>query len=763
MMGENARNSHDKAATQAHLEAYLESYPGLRGRVCRILLLHLHTMGLARIEEIYRRAAHAEEWQVPTDPNVPEAQLWAADEKEVINQIVINLAAEHLSPAEVDNIVWAAHQRDEAKSVESLARMPDVPLDLIAHKVSQYASIASTRSSGGRPPSPEGTMVALLRRFVTESVDYITVAKRYLDIHDISWVLERTVSTERGGGWVGGKAAGMLLAWAILRAKGFHEVALPNTVFVLTDAYTAFKEHNGLTELADHKYQPVRAVRENYRAIKAVFRNAEFPPRIANRLRAELARWGEVPLIVRSSSLLEDSFGAAFAGIYQSLFLANQGTPEARLRRLLAAIAEVYSGVFSPDATSYRRRHDLIDHDERMAVMIQPVVGTRYGPYFCPPVAGVAFSRNDYRWNARIKREDGLARVVLGLGTHAVDRVGDFARMVALQVPSMRPEVTAHEIIAASQKRVDVLDMEGGGFRGISKEDALEAMREDGISEYVSVIEQGGHLATPVGTRVTAPANRLCLTFQRMLAGDFPDGMRRILETLEEAYRVPVDFEFAVNGGKLHVLQCRPLGNLDEGARHPVPDDVSVVDQVFSTSRWVSNGLVENIDYVVLIDPRDYAGIESVNRRLEVGRAVGRVNDALASHTFMLMGPGRWGTQDLRLGIRVAFADIGNARVLVEIAREREGYVPEPSFGTHFFQELIEADIRYLPLYPDDPGAVFNEDWLRGGPNALAEIAPECAELADVVRVIDVKQMAPGRTLQLVMDGERQEALCYVR
>jgi len=763
MMGENARTSHDKAVTRAHLEAYLESYPGLRGRVCRVLLLHLHTMGLSRIEEIYRRAEHAEEWRVPTDPNVPEAQLWAADEKEVINQIVIDLAAEHLTPAVVDNIVWAAHQRDEAKSVESLARMSDVPLDLIAHKVSQYASIASTRSPGERPVTPEGTMVALIRRFVSESVDYISVAKRYLDIHDISWMLERTVSTERGSGWVGGKAAGMLLAWAILRGKGFQEVALPNTVFVLTDAYTAFKEHNGLTELADLKYQPLPAVRESYRAIKAVFRNAEFPPRIANRLRAELARWGEVPLIVRSSSLLEDSFGAAFAGIYQSLFLLNQGTPEVRLRRLLAAIAEVYSGVFSPNAVSYRRRLDLIDHDERMGIMIQPVVGTRYGRYFLPPVAGVAFSRNEWRWNARIQREDGLARIVLGLGTHAVDRVGDFARMVPLKAPSMRPEASPPEIVAASQKRVDVLDMEGGGFRGIPKDDALEAMRNDGIADYVSVVEQGGHLSRPVGTRVTAPGGQLCLTFDRLLAGPFPDRMHRLLGTLEEAYRVPVDLEFAFNQGKLHILQCRPLGGLDQGARQVVPDDVSDVDKVFGSDRYVSNGIVEGIDYVVLIDPRDYGRIESVNRRLEVGRVVGRVNEALADKTFVLMGPGRWGSQDLRLGVRVAFADICHARVLVEIAREHEGYVPEPSFGTHFFQELVEATIHYLPVYPDQDGAVFNEAWLNESPNALAELVPECADMADVVRVIDVARVAPGRTLRLVMDGEEQQALCFVR
>lgn len=761
-MDGSSRSTHEKATTRAHLEAYLESYPGLRGRVCRILLLHLHTMGLARIEEIYRRAERAEEWHVPSDPNVPSAQLWAADEKEIINQIVIGLAAEHLSPDEVDNIVWAAHQRDEAKSVEALARMPDVPLDLIAHKVSQYASIAGTRTKGQKSTTPEGTLVALIRRFITEGVGYISVAKRYLDIHDISWMLERTVSTELGSGWAGGKAAGMLLAWAILRAKGFTDVALPSTVFVLTDAYMAFKEHNGLTELADHKYQPPPEVRENYRAIRAVFHNAESPPRIANRLRAELARWGEVPLIVRSSSLLEDSFGASFAGIYQSLFLPNRGSPEKRLRSLLGAIAEIYAGVFSPDAVSYRRRHDLIDHDERMGVMIQPVVGSRFGSYFYPHTSGVAFSRNDYRWNSRIRREDGLVRLVLGLGTHAVDRVGDFARMVPLRSPTVRPEVTSEEIIAASQRRVDVVDMETEGFHSVSKDEALDAMRADGIADYVSVIEPGGHLSQPVGTRVTAPARRLCLTFDRLLAGDFPDHMSRVLQTLEEAYRVPVDFEFAVHRGKLHVLQCRPLGSRDEGARHPVPDNIPLVDKVFSGSQWVNNGLFQKIDYVVLIDPRDYATLESLDQRLDVAHAVGRLNEALAGTTYMLMGPGRWGTQDVRLGIRIAFGDICNARILVEIARAHQGYVPEPSFGTHFFNELVEAAIHYLPIYPDDPGTVFNDAFLLGSPNVLADLVPECAGLTDVIHIIDVAAAYPGRKLALVMDGEVQEALCYL-
>jgi len=753
------RSTHDQTETRRHLEGYLEAYPGLRGRVCRILLLHLHTHGHVRIEDVYRRAQRAEGWNVPTDPNRPSARLWAADEKEVINGIVIELAAEYLSPKEVDNIVWAAHRRDEAQSLQTLARMPDVPLELVVEKVSQYASLPSV---GTDADTPEGTKVALLRRFVSNRVDYISVGKRYLRIRDLSWILDRVVCTAEGNGLVGGKAAGMVLAGAILRAGGCP-VELPETVFVLTDAYDEFKQINGLSHLEDHKYKGIEEVRADYRAIGEVFRNAEFPPRVSDLLRLELDRRGELPLIVRSSSLLEDSFGATFSGIYRSIFLANQGPLEERLRELQGGIAEIYSSVFSPDAVSYRRRHDLLDYDERMGIMIQPVVGSRYGDFFLPTVAGVAFSRNDYRWNARIAREDGLARLVLGLGTHAVDRVGDYARMVPLKTPTMRPEGTPEEIIQASQKQADVVDLNGAGFANVPVGTVLEAMRGKGIADYVSIIGEDGGLSTPVGTRVTQSADALCVTFDRLLTrGDFPKRLRRILKTLEKAYKTPVDVEFAVNNDELHVVQCRPLGGELSQVRTPVPSGIPGSDKVFSAMRYINNGLLEGIEYIVLIDPRDYGALDTINERLDVARAVGQLNDALADHVFVLMGPGRWGSQDIRLGVRVTYADICNARALVEIARTAEGYTQEPSFGTHFFQDLIEDGILYLPLYPNDDAVIFNEEFLLNGANALTRLCPTYAHLADVVHVIDVEESRPGRRVSLAMDGELQEALCYL-
>jgi len=153
-------------------------------------------------------------------------------------------------------------------------------------------------------------------------------------------------------------------------------------------------------------------------------------------LREILARVGHKPLIVRSSSLLEDNFGTSFAGKYDSFFCPNQGSPEENLEALLRAIARVYASTFCPDALSYRRQMGLLDYDERMAILLQEVQGERHGDHYFPTLAGVGFSHNPFRWTTKIRQEDGFLRLVFGLGTRAVDRLAnDYARMVALSHP----------------------------------------------------------------------------------------------------------------------------------------------------------------------------------------------------------------------------------------------------------------------------------------------------------------------------------------
>jgi pyruvate,water dikinase len=166
---------------------------------------------------------------------------------------------------------------------------------------------------------------------------------------------------------------------------------------------------------------------------------------------------------------------------------------------------------------------------------------------------------------------------------------------------------------------------------------------------------------------------------------------------------------------------------------------------------------------VVFVDPDGYAGIEDRARLWEVGRAVGSLNKLLPRRQFVLMGPGRWGSRgDVRLGVSVTYADVSNTAMLIEIARKQGNYVPDLSFGTHFFQDLVESSIRYLPLYPDDPGVAFNLEFLRGAPSVLGELAPQFADLAETVRVIDVLRVTGGQVLRVSMNADLDEAVGFL-
>ncbi|MCX6835428.1 MAG: pyruvate, phosphate dikinase, partial [candidate division Zixibacteria bacterium] len=183
---------------------------------------------------------------------------------------------------------------------------------------------------------------------------------------------------------------------------------------------------------------------------------------------------------------------------------------------------------------------------------------------------------------------------------------------------------------------------------------------------------------------------------------------------------------------------------------------------LFNARRFVCNGHIRGLLYVVYVDPQGYGELTEREEMLEVGRVVSKLNELLPRRRFILMGPGRWGSRgDIRLGVSVDYAGINNSAMLIEIARKKGSYVPELSFGTHFFQDLVEADIHYLPLYPDDTGIVFNESFLLNSPNRLAELLPDYARLSDIVRVIEIPQAAEGMTLSVAMNSEVGEALAY--
>ncbi len=427
------------------------------------------------------------------------------------------------------------------------------------------------------------------------------------------------------------------------------------------------------------------------------------------------------------------------------------------------AIAEVYASVFGPDPVEYRSEHGLLDYHEEMGIMIQEVVGKKVGNYFFPAFAGVAFSQNEFRWSSRIKREDGLIRMVLGLGTRAVDRLSDdYPMLIAPGQPGLRVNVTLNEIIRYSPNNIDVINLDTCTFETIEIKTLLKKYGSDypNITKLISILEDD-HLRKPRALGTNFQQDNFVVTFEGLLANTpFIKKVIAILSELEERYGHPVDIEFAHDGDNFYLLQCRTQSYSEDIKPAEIPANISEEKIVFTANRFISNGTVTDISHIVYVDPQKYSEISNHDDLLSVGHAIGKINVSLPRRKFILMGPGRWGSRgDIKLGVSITYSDINNTSMLIEIARKQKDYVPDLSFGTHFFQDLVEANIRYLPLYPDDEGIIFNEEFLTTSKNMLPDILPEFEYLSDVIKVIDIPAAADGENLQVLMNAITDEAV----
>ena len=561
----------------------------------------------------------------------------------------------------------------------------------------------------------------------------------------------------------------MLLAWKILQATApaiSQQVTLPDSYFIGANVFYDFLSLNGLEY--NQKYKSQEQIRVEYPQIRAAYERARFPEEIAERLRDILRRVSKTPLIVRSSSLLEDNFGTSFAGKYESYFCPNQGTLKENLRELTLAIRRIYASVYSPDALFYRRRMGMLDYDERMAILLQEVQGQTYGRYFFPAMAGVAFSYSPIVWSPRLRREDGFVRLVLGLGTRAVERVGeDYPRLITLSHPMLRPEVSPAEVRRYSQHLIDLIDLENNALVSLPVDQVLK--RDYPALFWVASMDQGDAVLPLFFITPQASYDHLVLTFDNLLQrSGFVPLMKGVLSALAREYRAPVDMEFAVtltpDSGRprltLHLLQCRPQSSMRGEAARPIPVDLQVGDKVFLASRMVPQGQVSQVEYIIYVDWVAYNQITDPVRRTEVARVVGRLNKVLEGHDFILVGPGRWGSSNIQLGVPVTYADIYNARALVEVAMAQAGVTPDPSYGTHFFQDLMEAHIYPLAVYPDEGGDFLNQEFLRQTANCLEVLLPKDASYCDCVKVIHVPSEREGYYLEIAMDG--RQALAYL-
>jgi hypothetical protein len=645
------------------------------------------------------------------------------------------------------------------------------PLEMVLRQAEKYEALPEKERAAVDHHLQE-LRVVLLKSLVSDQLAFIHIARRWFTAADFNMILERRIGT----GKIGGKSAGLLLAYKILQNTApeiFEKISLPNSYFIGADVFYDFQAVNQL-EYLSQKYKTAEQIRNEYPKIQERYSRARFPEEVAQQLREILREVGNTPLIVRSSSLLEDNFGMSFAGKYLSLFCANQGTLKENLRDLTRAIRQVYASVFGPDALMYRRRVGLLDYDERMAILLQEVQGGRHRQYYFPDLAGVAYSYSPIVWHPRLKREEGFMRLVMGLGTRAVDRIaGDYPRMVNLSHPQLRPDVTPQAIRYYSQHSVDALDLAQNTQTTVPVELVLG-------SDYYPLrwlvsVDDGETIHPPHTISRSIDPKQLILTFDSLLQrGEFVPLMKTVLTRLAGQYEQPVDIEFAVsitagsdqrsgvpgaiNKPKLvfHLLQCRPQNqwNTDPREIQPIPTDLAAQDKILLCTRMVPQGRVSQIEYIVYVDSKAYYQLDTPDDYSEVARCIGKLNGALEGRTFILVGPGRWGSSDPMQGVPVTYADIFNSRALVEVASHQSGFSSEPSYGTHFFQDLVESQIYPLAINPEDPGDHLNTDFIRRAENQIQKFIPEPTKACRCIKVIHVPTERPGHTLELIMDGQ---------
>ena len=739
--------------------------PGLYQRIARKMLNRLSVLGM---EEAQRLLASFDRLEAASpDENQPQRRI-APQQTDA--EATFALAASQLSEQEVLSSIHVWIKEDRVSFLVQALESSYTSLVEIANVLERYQH-TGVESHELTLATQMGLKVALIRRLLTDHSGFINTCRKYVEIEDFLDLIHHTVILPKSHGRLGGKSSGLFLATQIIkRSREFADVLdnvrTPKTWYLPSDGIVQFMSFNNLDDVYNWRYRDLDQIRQEYPHLLAVFKSSRFPTEIVNGLSAALDDLGDRPLIVRSSSLLEDRVGSAFSGKYKSLFLANQGEKQARLAALLDAVAEVYASVFGPDPIQYRAERGLLEHHEEMGIMIQEVVGTRVGRYYLPAFAGVGFSNNEFRWSPRIKREDGLLRMVPGLGTRAVDRLADdYPVLVAPGQPGLRVNVSPDEIVRYSPRKVDVINLATGSFETIEARRLLEEAGPEipRLELLVSVVDHD-RVRRPSSLDLLQNPRSLVFTFDGLTTSSpFMARMKSLLTLLREALGTPVDIEFASDGRDFYLLQCRPQSDTLNAAPASIPRDIPHDHLVFSAHRYVSNGHVPDITHVVYVDPDAYASLPSLEAMREVGRAVSALNALLPKRQFLLVGPGRWGSRgDIKLGVAVTYSDINNTAALIEVARKRGNYVPDLSFGTHFFQDLVEAGIRYLPLYPDDSGVVFNEAFLARSPNVLADLLPAHAQLAPVVRVIDVPQATGGNVLRLLMNADLDEALAFL-
>ena len=528
-----------------------------------------------------------------------------------------------------------------------------------------------------------------------------------------------------GDGSLGGKGRGLAFIGAMVKRypKLEHEhfaVTIPKTVVICTDIFDEFMETNEL--------YPVALSDVDDETILKYFLRASLPARLIEDLMA-FFDVVKSPIAVRSSSLLEDSHYQPFAGIYSTYMVPKLEDKYDMLRTLSDAIKAVYASVFYRDSKAYMTATSNLIDQEKMAIVLQEVVGNRYNDHFYPTISSVARSLNFYPIGNE-KAEDGIANIALGLGKYIVDG-GQTLRFSPRHPHNILQMSTMDFALRETQTRYYALDLKNLAEQ-FSVDDSFNLLRlnlkdadADGSLKFIvstydpydQIIRDGYY-----------PGGRKILSFVNVLQHDvFPlaDTLDQILHVGQEEMGRPIEIEFAVNidpmkteqsrGGSptatFYLLQIRPIVDNKE----VMEEDLTLVEQkdtILSSTSVLGHGIVTDVQDIIYAKT---GAFNSANNQL-IAYDIEKMNRGFTAEekNYVLVGPGRWGSSDSWLGIPVKWPHISNARVIVECGLEN--YRVDPSQGTHFFQNLTSFGVGYFTINPFKGDGWFDEEYLNSLP-----------------------------------------------
>ncbi len=566
-----------------------------------------------------------------------------------------------------------------------------------------------------------------------------------------------------GTGMIGGKACGMLLARKIIehRAPQIFDYLEPHDSFYIgSDVFYSFIVENRFWDLRIRQ-----RTKEEFFSLADEFAKKLLTGTFSRDMEEQFVKlleyYGQDPIIVRSSSILEDGFGNAFAGKYESVFCSNSGSLEQRLEELENAVRCVYASTMSRSALDYRSRRGLQARDEQMALLVQRVSGSYYGEYYMPCAAGVGYSYSPYKFMESLDQTAGMLRLVMGLGTSAVDRTeGSYPRLVSLDKPlatNARNSIEKHQY---SQRKLEVMNRTSRKLERISLENIekfltfpLKRLLLEHDTDTERMFRDRGENRDIEFISCQGIVRKDTLMSQ----------MKEIMRVIQNEYQHPVDIEFTMNFSEdgdyvINILQCRPLQVYKDTESMKIPENIEN-DRILFRCQKSSMGLSreERIDIIVYVDPVKYYRMP-YQKKYRIAKAIGSINwkmRGMGKH-MLLMVPGRVGTTSPELGVPTAFSDISEFDAVCEIADSKVGYNPELSYGSHFFQDLVEAGILYNAIFENEKTLLFNPDFLCRYDNIFSESGSEYYEYREIIGAFDVSH----DNVCIFHDMDKEMTLC---